>query len=220
LLTGLQNRRTIILSKQEGVCRMKIIQITDLINIGRAKENPAVQEALTQIVDSITQMVHPMNENGFILFNEKQANGVKPIKNSFITGLDNYGWKKEHKLEVGNTNRPGPIDATYQIGEKFFAVEWETGNISSSHRAINKMVIGILNRRLIAGVLILPSRDMYYYLTDRVGNFKELEPYFSVYQRANYDIDEGYLGIIEIEHDDVSNNVSSIPKGTDGRARI
>ena len=121
---------------------------------------------------------------------------------------------------MGHTDRPGPIDATLPIGDKFFAVEWETGNISSSHRAINKMVTGILSGQLISGILILPSREMYFYLTDRVGNFRELEPYFDVWKQANYNINEGYLGVIEIEHDDVSNNVPKIAKGTDGRALV
>lgn len=199
---------------------MKIIQTTDLINIEETKSRPEVQRALSDIITSIEQMTHPTGAKGFILFNQKQANGVKPIKETFISHLEVHGWRKEHKLEVGLTDRPGPIDATFPVGDKYFAVEWETGNISSSHRAINKMVTGILNKQLIAGVLILPSRTMYYYLTDRVGNYKELEPYFNVYRHANYHIEEGYLGIIEIEHDDVSNKVPPIPKGTDGRALV
>jgi hypothetical protein len=69
------------------------------------------------------------------------------------------------------------MDATFQVKDRLFCVEWETGNISSSHRAINKMALGILKDILIGGVLILPTRKMYSYLTDRVGNFPELAPY-------------------------------------------
>jgi hypothetical protein len=99
---------------------------------------------------------------------------------------------------------------------KFFAVEWETGNISSSHRALNKMAVGLIEKVIEGGILILPSRDMYYFLTDRVGNFSELEPYFPVWKNLN--ISEGVLAIIEIEHDAISMEVSPIKKGTDGRA--
>lgn len=198
---------------------MKIKQMCNIVDIGNVKQRPEIQQAINQICNAITQMVHPSGASGFILFNEKQANGVKPIKDSFVDSLlQNPGWETEKKLDMGHTDRPGPIDVVLPIGDKHLAVEWETGNISSSHRAVNKMVTGILNQQLLGGILILPSREMYYYLTDRVGNFRELEPYFSVWQRANYDIREGYLGVIEIEHDDVSNNVKPIKKGTDGRA--
>jgi hypothetical protein len=36
--------------------------------------------------------------------------------------------------------------------------------ISSSHRALNKMVMGILNGTLIGGALVLPTRELYNYL--------------------------------------------------------
>jgi len=112
---------------------------------------------------------------------------------------------------------PGPVDSVKCLpGNRFFAVEWETGNISSSHRAMNKMAIGLLDKVIEGGILILPSRDMYYYLTDRIGNFAEIEPYFPVWKNLN--ISSGVLGVIEIEHDDLSLDVPPIRKGTDGRA--
>jgi hypothetical protein len=92
------------------------------------------------------------------------------------------------------------------------------GNISSSHRAINKMALGILKKVLIGGVLILPTRAMYKYLTDRVGNFHDLEPYFPLWQALQ--VEEGFLAVIAIEHDAVSRSVPSYPKGTDGRALL
>jgi hypothetical protein len=199
---------------------MKILKIHDLINVGNTKLRSEVQNVMDQIQASIRLMDNPPGTGQFVLYNQRQANGVKPIKDTFVSRLSELGWRHEHRLDIGHTERPGPIDATFPIGPKFFAVEWETGNISSSHRAINKMVMGILNQQLIGGVLILPSRDMYTYLTDRVGNFRELEPYFPVWEQAVYPITEGYLSIIEIEHDDVSNNVPPITKGTDGRALV
>jgi hypothetical protein len=53
-------------------------------------------------------------------------------------------------------------------------------------------------------------------LTDRIGNFAEIEPYFPVWKNLN--ISSGVLGVIEIEHDDLSLDVPPIRKGTDGRA--
>lgn len=89
----------------------------------------------------------------------------------------------EYRVDVGVTKRPGPIDAVKLTSDdKYFAVEWETGNISSSHRALNKIVVGILANILVGGALILPTRSLYHYLTDRVGNFEELSPYFVVWR--------------------------------------
>jgi hypothetical protein len=110
------------------------------------------------------------------------------------------------------------MDATYPVGDRLFCVEWETGNISSSHRALNKMSLGILEKVLIGGALIVPTRAMYKYLTDRVGNLQELEPYFLFWRAFN--VDEGFLLVIGVEHDAVSLNVPRIPKGTDGRALL
>ena len=69
---------------------------------------------------------------------------------------------------------------------------------------------------LIGGVLILPTRTMYRYLTDRVGNIAEVEPYFPLWGAVP--ITKGILAVVVIEHDAVSREVPRIPKGTDGRA--
>lgn len=181
-----------------------------------------IHNLLDQVVTSIKQMSHPVGSGEFLLYNERKGNGVKPIKDTFLLDMLRHTWLLEHRVDVGVTNtKPGPIDAVYPIGNQFFAVEWETGNISSSHRAINKMVTGILRKQLLGGVLILPSRQMYDYLTDRVGNFRELAPYFDVWQMANYEISEGYLYVIEIEHHGLTNDPACrISKGTDGRALL
>jgi hypothetical protein len=78
------------------------------------------------------------------------------------------------------------------------------------------MALGILKKVLIGGALILPTREMYRYLTDRVGNYPELEPYFPLWRSLQ--VNEGLLVVIAIEHDAVSPDVPRIPKGTDGRA--
>ena len=102
------------------------------------------------------------------------------------------------------------------VGNRLFCLEWETGNISSSHRALNKMALGIMKGMLIGGALVLPTRAMYKYLTDRVGNFAEIEPYFPLWKALR--VEAGLLMVIAIEHDAVSDSSPRIPKGTDGRA--
>ncbi|WP_053432036.1 hypothetical protein [Halalkalibacterium halodurans] len=101
---------------------------------------------------------------------------------------------------------------------QYFGVEWEAGYISSSHRAINRLKKGMLEGDLAGGILVLPSRKMYYYLTDRIGNYQELEPCFDV--MGDTTEIKGLLGVIEIEHDGVGQDIAGIKKGTDGRALI
>ncbi|AGA21677.1 MULTISPECIES: Putative BamHI-like type II restriction endonuclease [Bacillus] len=123
----------------------------------------------------------------------------------------------KNKIVSMTTAKPGALDACKKAGDKLFVVEWETGNISSSHRALNKMALLLLNGHISAGILIVPTRKMYPYLTDRIGNYDELLPYFNLWK--NVDVDKGYLEIIPIEHDDLCELAPIIPKGTDGNAK-
>jgi hypothetical protein len=192
---------------------MKILRTEVLLNSGTSGN---INQLLNEIQDAILKVTWPESNNLFSMNPVRKGNGVKPIKNACMSHLKSVGWLLEQRLPVIPGIRPGPIDAVKQCGASKFALEWETGNISSSHRAINKMVLGMLERSLVGGVLVLPSRDMYNYLTDRVGNFQELSPYFPMWRRFN--IKDGYLAIIEVEHDVLSPSAPLIPKGTDGRA--
>src|SRR5262249_1787238 len=98
------------------------------------------------------------------------------------------------------------------------AVEWETGNVSSSHRSLNKLVYGLQRGVIHGGFLIAPSRALYRYLTDRVGNVPELASYFGFWRNG---VPLGYhCAIAEVEYDDTSMHVPRIKKGTDGRALV
>lgn len=115
--------------------------------------------------------------------------------------------------------RPGAFDAWIDLsaeGHRPFVAEWETGNISSSHRAVNKMALGILTGILSGGVLVLPTRALYEYLTDRIGNIRELEPYLPLWRALP--VANGFLSIAAVEHNAVSLDVPRIPKATAGRA--
>jgi hypothetical protein len=94
--------------------------------------------------------------------------------------------------------------------------EWETGNISSSHRAVNKIVHAILDGGLLGGFLVVPSQAMRAYLTDRIGNVTELRGYFPIWKRLNFE--KGTLRIVAVEFDELSMDVPIIPKGKDGMA--
>ena len=85
-------------------------------------------------------------------------------------------------MRLSAEQKPGPVDAVkVLIGGGTFVAEWETGNVSSSHRALNKLALGLMEGVVRAGVLVVPSREMGRWITDRTGNFPEIEPYFPIY---------------------------------------
>lgn len=200
---------------------MKIVQIERIIDTGtfsQTEDWKIIEEHIFQAIQSIEW---PPGSGSFTLFDESgrkrgQGSGVKPIKQACMQKLKSFGWQLETPVDIATVSRPGPMDATYKLKDRLFCVEWETGNISSSHRSVNKMALGIMKKTLIGGALILPTRAMYRYLTDRIGNFPELSPYFPLWKSLV--VEEGLLLVIAIEHDAVSSKVSRIKKGTDGRA--
>ena len=200
---------------------MKIISLEPLIDAGNFRETDDWRTVEEHIRQSIKAIEWPPGSGAFTLHDQPgkkrgEGNGVKPIKASFMAKLQSFGWKLETPVDIATLKRPGAMDATYQVKDQLFCVEWETGNISSSHRALNKMALGILKSILIGGILIVPTRAMYKYLTDRIGNLAELEPYFPLWRSLQ--VTEGFLAVMAIEHDGVSQSVPRIPKGTDGRA--
>ncbi|MGD0586789.1 MAG: hypothetical protein ABSA86_13635, partial [Oryzomonas sp.] len=84
------------------------------------------------------------------------------------------------------------------------AIEWETGNISSSHRSMNKLAIALETGEIQVGVLIVPSRDLYDHLTDRIGNIKELSGYLIMWQKLGLHVHKGLLVISVVEHDELT----------------
>jgi len=200
---------------------MKIIRVQRLIDAGGVSQSDTWKTIERHIIQAIEAIEWPPGSGSFTLYDQPgkargQGSGVKPIKDACMAHLKSLGWTLEASIDIATLKQPGPMDAAYAVGDRFFCVEWETGNISSSHRAVNKMALGILKKVLIGGALILPTRAMYKYLTDRVGNFPELEPYFPLWRALK--VEEGLLAVIAIEHDAVSKSVPRIPKGTDGRA--
>jgi hypothetical protein len=202
---------------------MKIVKVERLIDVGQFSSSEEWKRIEDHITKAIKSVEWPPGSGAFILYDQPgkkrgEGNGVKPIKEACMRRLRSTGWSLETPVDIATFKRPGPMDATYPVGDRLFCAEWETGNVSSSHRAINKMLLGMLKKILVGGILILPTRDMYRYLTDRIGNLPELEPYFALWRTFNAVVDEGFLAIIAVEQDGVSKSVPRIPKTTAGRA--
>ncbi len=202
---------------------MKIIHFECLIDVGDFSTTQEWRRLRLQIVRAIRRIHWPADSNKFILHDQSgkkrgQGSGVKAIKLACMIQLESSGWELESRPNVTSRTKAGPIDATCAVQGRLFALEWETGNISSSHRALNKMALGLIQETLIGGVLIVPTREMAYYLTDRIGNYQELEPYFPLWRALSSRVNNGLLAIVAVEHDGTSHDAPRLPKGTDGRA--
>ncbi len=201
---------------------MKIVQIERLIDKGDFSSSPLWRKIQQDVLDAIATIHWPEGSGSFTIYPQSgkkkgEGNGVKPIKDAFVLYLGLRGWVKEQPLTALKT---GKMDVAFPTEKGYFCVEWETGNVSSSHRSVNKMIMGMMEDVLIGGILIVPTKDLAKYLTDRIGNFPELSTYFRYWRRQQELVKEGVLEIIAIEHDNTSWAVPRIGKGTDGRALI
>lgn len=198
---------------------MKIVQQEFLFGRELAESDARIKQCLREIRAAVKTVVWPAGAKKFTIHPTIEGNGVMPIKLGFMLKLAAQGWKLEQRPVLAKGVGPGKVDAlkTFRDGRQF-AAEWETGNISSSHRALNKMAMGILEGHLIAGVLVLPERDLYKYLTQRIGNYRELAPYFPLYRRLQ--IGGGMLAVLSVAHDATSKQVALIPKGMDGNSLL
>ena len=158
-----------------------------------------------------------------------ERNGVTKIKDSFFEHLAESGWKLEKPVGLKSyfngkneqtadailtqyptlapfvdppSSTPGEFDAfvTTATGDRV-VIEWETGNVSSSHRSLNKMCLCMIAGLIDYGILVIPNRDLYNCLTDRVGNFEELAPYLFFWNEISQLVERGLLAIIVVGYD-------------------
>jgi hypothetical protein len=200
---------------------VKIVQVETLIAAGAFSRSARWRAIRKGLRAAIIAVDWPPGSGAFTIYPESgkkrgEGNGVTPIKEGLIRRLRSEGWLPERALDIATLKKPGHLDAVLLTNDGPIAMEWETGNISSSHRALNKMALGLLKGILAAGVLVVPSRKLYPYLTDRIGNYAELAPYLDLWK--SIPCKSGVLEIVVIEHDATSTTVPRIPKGTSGRA--
>jgi hypothetical protein len=181
--------------------------------------------------------------------NQWNRNGVTAIRQQFFDEMLDRHWKPEDPLDISSLmetykaskeaeelfleypskqaiteplhNMVGDFDHSFRIADKWRAViEWETGNISSSHRSMNKLCLALMASQIEVGVLIVPSRELYPHLTDRIGNWMELSPYLHFWKRAGKFVEKGLLAVTVVEHDELTDDpkVPYIAQGKDGRS--
>jgi hypothetical protein len=208
-------------SRRTYLSTVKIVREEKLIACGAFANSVEWKSARTKLHKAIKAVEWPPKSGKFTIYPESgkkrgKGNGVKPIKQGMMIDLQKLGWRVEAKVDWGGVRNPGKFDALLETKFGPVVLEWETGNISSSHRSLNKMALGILRDKIAAGVLIVPTRNFAQYLTDRIGNIQELEPYLEFWRAMP--CKQGVLEIVVIEHDATSTDVPKITKLTDGRA--
>jgi Restriction endonuclease BamHI len=204
---------------------MKLMQYHWLSDEKRALADSDIAQPIRDIATAIGAIVWPPGSQKFTIYPESgkkrgEGNGVRPIRDAFVLAIGGIpGWRIEFPIAMNPTDsKTGPIDGVFATRSGLVAVEWETGNVSSSHRSLNKIVYALQSEAIRAGFLIAPSRRLYRYLTDRVGNVPELMGYFGFWRRGIPP--DRYCAVIEVEFDDTSTSVPRISKGTDGRALV
>lgn len=178
--------------------------------------NPLAKQAYTEVFESIKSIVTDQHSEFYINNTEKNGNGVVPIKEKCYIKLENdFLWFREKPLAYlkKEMKKGGPID----VYKEFFkddqqlnvGLEFETGNISSAHRSMNKLAVGLKRKEIQLAILMMPIKQLSFYLTDRVSNYEELEPYFCIVE------DNPYI-IIGFDAEHYCDNVPFLPKGKDG----
>lgn len=178
--------------------------------------SPLAKQAFSEVEQSIKNNV-TLHQSVFILNDSKKnCNGVVPIKEKCYEILEEqFHWFREKPLAYfqNDAQKGGPIDVykEFETGIEVFKVglEFETGNISSAHRSLNKLRIGIKKHELDLAILMMPVKRMSFYLTDRVSNYEELEPYFLL-------LDDIPFIVLGFDAEKYSPNVPVLPKGKDG----
>lgn len=201
-------------------------------------------------VRAITAIDHPRG-GGQLTLRERERlpngqwkrNGVNYLRSYFLdVMIRREQWRAEANVDLSRSRRQVPVTlypslekhdepitsdfggfdfVTTAPGGTRVAIEWETGNISSSHRSMNKLAIALGNGVVDVGVLILPSRDLYTHLTDRIGNIGELSGYLSMWEGLKSSVKYGLLAVTVVEHDALTRdpNHEFLKVGSDGRAR-
>jgi hypothetical protein len=187
------------------------VKVVKRLQLGQRKTGPDWTQSLLEVERAIRAVVWPPGASDFTIHPQSgkrrgEGNGVKPVHKAFLTALALDGWNI--------ARNPFYLDAIRQFSGGYVGLEWETGNIASTHRALNRLRLA-QHAECIGGVLILPTRKMYRYLTDRIGNFEEIQPYLEL-----YNVPDSVISVYAIEHDREDFNVPRIEKGTNGRALL
>ncbi|PSG98338.1 restriction endonuclease [Thermoplasmatales archaeon SW_10_69_26] len=224
---------------------MRIDQAHTLIDEGDLSSTRVWRRARQDVLGAVEDVVWPPDNDEFVVYPEENANGVNPITEQFEPNLDALpDWEETGRTHLTTLlDRRGMLERTIEKVRPYFhdpqsflnspwfdglkdveidgepgliVAEWETGNISSSHRSVNRIMVGLVAGMIHGGFIVLPNRSLYHYLTDRIGNYRELRPYFVIWESLAHKVENGVIEVIVVEHEGESKAVRPIGKLTDG----
>lgn len=224
---------------------MRIDQTYTLIEEGDLSSTAVWQQARQDVLDAVEDVVWPPGNDEFVVYPEENVNGVNPITEQFENNLDALpDWEETGGKHLKTLlDQRGMLEETLEKISPYFddpesfvsspwfdglkdveldgepgliVAEWETGNISSSHRSVNRIMVGLVAGMIHGGFIVLPNRSLYHYLTDRIGNYRELRPYFVIWESLAHEVENGVIEVVVVEHEGESESVPPIGKGTDG----
>jgi hypothetical protein len=193
---------------------MKIVETHDILSVGMFSKSEEWRIACRQVKDAISAVDWPHGSRSFTVYpqgGKKRGDGnrVNSIKKPCIEYLEKSGWltEKPRLLKKGIMS-PRNLDALYIYKAGYIGFKWGFGNITSSHRAINKLLLTIQTGGLLGGFLVVPSDNLKTFLTDRIGNIEELRPFLPLWR--SIPIKESVLRIEVVEHDATSPDMPRI----------
>lgn len=229
---------------------MKWLRTIVLFNQGDVISSSDWKDLHASYVRAIESVENPLGSGSLTLRRKQKRpdgewdrNGVVPLRTQFLSYmLGEEGWEAESIVPLARDRDQAPLllypsmeqycepitsdfggfdfTAIAKHGTKV-AIEWETGNISSSHRSMNKLAIALGSGVIEVGVLIVPSRDLYEHLTDRIGNISELSGYLAAWAKTKSGVERGLLAITVVEHDYLTDSPDFLylDRGPDGRSK-
>ncbi len=141
---------------------MKIVHVETLLSCGSYAASGHWARTRRSIHKAVKRCAWPPGSDKFTIYPQSgkkrgEGNGVVPIKNEFIKELRKLKWMIEGAAKNHLGQDLGDFDAVLPGPEGPVVVEWETGNISSSHRSMNKLTMLVSNGIIAAGTLVVPS---------------------------------------------------------------
>ena len=121
---------------------MKIVHIETILSCGSYAKSRHWAKTRRSIHVAVKKCVWPPGSDKFTIYPQSgkkrdEGNGVGPIKKEFIEELRKRDWTIEGAAKNSLGQELGCFDAVLPGPEGPLVAEWETGNISSSHRSMN-----------------------------------------------------------------------------------
>src|SRR5712692_74057 len=125
---------------------MKIEHVETVLHCGAYARSRHWSKTRRSIHAAVKKCAWPPGSDKFTIYPQSgkkrgEGNGVGPIKTEFVNQLKMCGWAIEGRAKNLLGEALGNFDAVLAGPKKPIVAEWETGNISSSHRSMNKMTM-------------------------------------------------------------------------------